>query len=135
MTDCIFCNIVAGKSPAFKLRENDEFIALFDLFPSAKGQTLVMPKKHYESDLFLIKEGAFYQRYLLATKEVVDLLKKGLGVARVVMVMEGLGVPHLHLKLYPLYEGVRLSIDGGEKADFEELGNLQMQIINAAALN
>jgi histidine triad (HIT) family protein len=135
MTDCIFCSIVAGKSPAFKIREDDEFIAFFDLFPSAKGQALVIPKKHYESDLFLIEEGAFYQRYLLATKEVVDLLKKGLGVSRVALVMEGLAVPHLHLKLYPLYEGIPFSIKEGEKADFEELGKLQMQVQNVKALN
>ncbi|MDR2415201.1 MAG: HIT domain-containing protein [Candidatus Peribacteria bacterium] len=135
MTNCIFCSIAAGTSSAFKIRENDEFIAFFDLFPSTKGQTLVIPKQHYESDLFLVEEGAFYQRYLLATKEVVDLLKKGLGVSRVAMVMEGLAVPHLHLKLYPLYEGVPLCIDGGEKADFEELGKLQMQVQNVKALN
>jgi diadenosine tetraphosphate (Ap4A) HIT family hydrolase len=94
----------------------------------------VIPKQHYASDLFLIEEEEFYQRYLLATKKVVNMLKKGLGVDRVVMMMEGLAVPHLHLKLYPLYEGIPLSIDSGEKADFEELGKLQMQLQNVDAL-
>jgi hypothetical protein len=39
----------------------------------------------------------------------VNLLKKGLGVHRVAMVMEGLGVNHLHIKLYPVFEGVEES--------------------------
>jgi histidine triad (HIT) family protein len=110
-------------------------MAFFDLFPSTKGQTLVIPKKHYESDLFLIEEKGFYEKYLQATKEVVNLLKKGLGVHRVAIVAAGLAVPHLHLRLYPLYEGVPMSIEAGEKADFEALGALQTQVVNGALLH
>ena len=103
MSDCIFCKIVEGKSPCFKIWEDDNFLAFLDIFPNTKGQTLVIPKKHYESDLFLIDDGELYKNYLLATTEVVNLLKKGLGVHRVAMVMEGMGVNHLHFKLYPLH--------------------------------
>ena len=134
MSNCIFCNITAGTSPSFKIRENEDFLAFFDIFPNTKGQTLVIPKKHYDSDLFLIEEKDFYEKYLQATQEVVNLLKKGLGVHRVAMVMEGLAVPHLHLKLYPLYEGIPMSVEAGEKADMEELGALQTQVVNGAAL-
>ncbi|MDR0607232.1 MAG: HIT domain-containing protein [Candidatus Peribacteria bacterium] len=134
MTDCIFCSIAEGKSSAFKLRENEEFLAFFDIFPNTKGQTLVVPKKHYDSDLFLIDEKGFYEQYFQAAREVVQLLKKGLNVSRVAMVMEGLAVAHLHLKLYPLYEGVPMSVEGGAQADFEVLGALQTQVVNGAAL-
>ncbi|MDR0282495.1 MAG: hypothetical protein LBI53_04245 [Candidatus Peribacteria bacterium] len=51
---------------------------------------MVIPKKHYDSDLFLIEDLKLYQEYLLATQEVTKLLKKGLGVHRVAMVMEGM---------------------------------------------
>jgi diadenosine tetraphosphate (Ap4A) HIT family hydrolase len=134
MTDCLFCNIAAGTSPAFKIREDEDFLAFFDIFPNTQGQTLVIPKKHYDSDLFLINEKGFYEKYLQATREVVNLLKKGLGVPRVAIVAEGLAVPHLHLRLYPLYPGVPLSVETGEKADFEALGALQTQVVNGAAL-
>jgi len=40
---------------------------------------------------------------MLATKKVAKILEKGLKVKRVAMVMEGMGVNHAHLKLYPLY--------------------------------
>jgi hypothetical protein len=38
--------------------------------------TLVMPKMHYDSDLFEIKDKQFYTKYLLAIQEVANILKK-----------------------------------------------------------
>jgi diadenosine tetraphosphate (Ap4A) HIT family hydrolase len=40
---------------------------------------------------------------ILATKKVAKILEKGLKVQRVAMVMEGLGVNHVHIKLYPIF--------------------------------
>ncbi|MBQ7075105.1 hypothetical protein IJM86_08990 [bacterium] len=53
-------------------------MAFLDIFPNIKGQTIVVPKKHYDSDLFLIQDGKFFKEYLLATQQVVEILKKGL---------------------------------------------------------
>lgn len=75
MTDCLFCKIVAGEIPSYKIRENDEFEAILDAFPEVKGQTLVIPKKHYDSDIFLIDETGFYERYLQAGKKTAEILK------------------------------------------------------------
>lgn len=125
MKDCPFCNIVSGDIPSYKIRENEEFEAILDICPNREGQTLVIPKKHYESDLFLIDEPGFYERYLQAGKAVVELLKKNLNVERVALVVEGLMVNHVHLRLYPLYPNTYLSIDNGEKADDEQLAKVQ----------
>ena len=73
---CIFCDIVNGKSPCFKIWKNDDFLAFFDIFPNTKGQTIVVPKKHYDSDLFTIDDGKFYKEYFLSVQEVVNLIKK-----------------------------------------------------------
>lgn len=101
-SDCLFCKIIAGEIPSHKVRENDEFYAFLDLFPNCKGQTLVIPKEHFDSDFFVIEDSAFYTRYLMAVREVAQLLKTKLGVIRVGMIMEGMGVNHLHIKLYPM---------------------------------
>ena len=77
MQDCIFCKIVAGEIPSVKIWENENFIALLDAFPACKAQTLVLPKKHYDSDIFILDTDS-YISLMLATKEVVALLKKGL---------------------------------------------------------
>lgn len=102
-TDCIFCKIITREIPSHQFWENEEFMAFLDLFPNCKGQTLVIPKKHFDSDLFVIEDSAFLSRYFAAVHEVAILLKSKLGVERVGMIMEGMGVNHLHIKLYPMW--------------------------------
>lgn len=48
MTDCVFCKIVAGEVPSYKIYEDAKYLAFLDIFPSAEGHTLVIPKKHVE---------------------------------------------------------------------------------------
>ncbi len=102
MSDCIFCKIVAEEIPSVKIWEDDEFVAILDIFPNCKWQALVLPKRHFDSDIFLM-DNELYSRYLLAVKQVVWLLKKWLWVQRVWMVMEWMWVNHAHFKLYPMH--------------------------------
>ena len=74
MLDCVFCKIVAGEIPSVKIWEDNNFVAFLDAFPACKGQTLVLPKHHYDPDIFLM-ENDMYAQLMLATKEVVLLLK------------------------------------------------------------
>lgn len=123
--DCIFCKIIAGEIPSIKIWENDQFIAFFDAFPACKGQTLVVPKKHYDSDIFII-DSAVYTALMLATKEVAALIKVWLWVEKVGMVVEWLQVPHAHVKLYPFRWGKSFVwwLTGHIMADMDELQKL-----------
>jgi histidine triad (HIT) family protein len=98
----IFEKIVAGEVPCTKIRENNEFLAILDVFPNCKGQTLVIPKKRYDSDISLMPDDV-YGRYMIAVKDVIWLLKKWLWVKRVGVIMEWMGVHHAHVKLYPIH--------------------------------
>ena len=100
--NCIFCKIVAGEIPAVKIWEDDEFIAILDVMPNTEGMTLVMAKEHYDSYAFDMPKDV-YSRLMLASRKVAKILEKGLGVQRIAMVMEGMGVDHIHIKLYPLH--------------------------------
>ena len=51
MTDCIFCKIIKGELPAFKLYEDENIISFLDIFPIHPGHALVVPKKHSQ-DIF-----------------------------------------------------------------------------------
>jgi len=102
MKNCIFCKIVRGKIDSAKIWENEEFMAILDVNPNVKGMTLVIPKKHHDSDIFTMLNKD-YQQFMLAAKEVAHLLVQSLEVKRVAMVIEGMGVNHAHLKLYPLF--------------------------------
>lgn len=100
---CIFCQIVAWEIPSIKIRENDDFLAILDIFPNTKGMTLVMPKKHYDSNILEMEDPEFFSKYMLATKQVSQLLKKWLNVNRVGLVIEWMWVNHAHIKLYPMH--------------------------------
>ena len=97
----IFEKIVAGEMPSTKIRENNEFIAILDVFPNCKWQTLVIPKARYHSDISLMTDDV-YNRYMLAVKEVIWLLKKWLWVEKIWQIIEWEWVNHAHVKLYPM---------------------------------
>lgn len=109
--DCIFCKIIEGKIPCYKVYEDEEFLAFLDIYPNTKGQTVVIPKKHFPSDAVEMSDKD-YQKFFLSIKKVAKLLEKALGVKRVSIVLEGMGVDHVHAKLYPLH---------GLKDKFEEI--------------
>jgi histidine triad (HIT) family protein len=45
---CIFCGIIEGKTPSFKIAEDEKNIAILEINPLSKGHTLIVPKKHDE---------------------------------------------------------------------------------------
>jgi histidine triad (HIT) family protein len=102
MDNCIFCKIVKGEIDSAKIWEDDEFVAILDLNPNTEGMSLVLPKHHFDSDVLSMPDDV-YLKFLQACKKVTELLKKSLKVKRVAMVMEGMGVNHAHIKLYPMY--------------------------------
>ena len=57
-TDCIFCKIVLGESPCFKLLEDENTLAIMDIFPANDGHCLVLTKEHYPT-LFDVTAEAF----------------------------------------------------------------------------
>ena len=63
---------------------------------------LLMPKKHFDSYAFDMKDKD-YKELMIAAKRVGKLLDKKLGTQRTALVMEGLGINHVHIKLYPIY--------------------------------
>jgi histidine triad (HIT) family protein len=102
MDDCIFCKIINGEIPSVKIWEDNDFIAILDGNPNVKGMSLVIPKKHFDSYIFDIDDKD-YKNIMIATKKIAKLLDIKLNVKRTAMVMEGLGVNHAHIKLYPIY--------------------------------
>jgi len=102
MADCIFCKIINGEIPSFKIWEDKDHLAILDIFPNTRGMTLVMPKKHFGSYAFDMPEKD-YAKLMIAARKVGKLLDAKLGTSRTAAVMEGMGVNHMHVKLYPMH--------------------------------
>ena len=78
MDDCIFCKIVKGDIPSYKVYEDEYCFAFLDVQPISRYHTLVVPKKHYEN-LYDVPEDV-YQQVMKATKNVVDMYRDKLGI-------------------------------------------------------
>jgi histidine triad (HIT) family protein len=102
MDGCVFCKIISNQIPCFKIWENENYLAFLDIDPSVRGMTIIVPKEHQDSYIYNLSDEQI-ACVVQAGKQVAKLLEKKLAVTRVVTVIEGLQVPHLHLKLYPYY--------------------------------
>ncbi len=100
---CIFCQIAQGQTQFFKVWEDSQHLAFLSIFPNTPGVTVVIPKVHCDSYLREISP-AVYHPLMDAAIQVASLLDQGFSdVIRTAFVFEGLGVNHLHVKLFPLH--------------------------------
>ncbi len=96
----IFSKIVKGEIPAYKVAENDKFLAFLDIFPLAKGHTLVIPKQ--EIDYIFDIEDELLGEYMVFAKKVAKAIEKVIPCERVGVAVVGLEVPHAHIHLIPI---------------------------------
>ncbi len=104
MEHCIFCRIVRGEAPCFKIFENDVVLAFGDINPISEGHTLVIPKRHAEN-LWEIP-GEDLSAVHLASQKVAHAIRKALKPSGIAVVqLNGVGanqvVMHYHIHLMP----------------------------------
>jgi len=131
--ECIFCKIVHGVIPSVKIWEDEEHIAILDIKPTTEGMTLVIPKKHFDSNIFDMPR-LEYKNYLLAAKKAAKFLERGLRADRVFLVSEGLDINHAHIKLYPYFNNdskfKNLGIKSGNETSSEDLDKVAKKILS-----
>ena len=108
MGDCIFCKIVKGDIPCFKVYEDARVLAFEDVNPISDGHTLIIPKAHAENIWEISDEDL--TAIHLASKKVADAINEVLNPAGVaVLQLNGRGVNqvvmHYHLHLIPRVSG------------------------------
>tara|TARA_Y100000034_G_scaffold105645_1_gene133120 strand:- start:1262 stop:1675 length:414 start_codon:yes stop_codon:yes gene_type:complete len=108
MDECIFCKIVNGELPSFKVYEDEDIFAFLDLRPVHPGHTLIIPKKH--SVTVLDTDEEVLKKLMVATKKIAkavyeSLEIKGFNITFCQFEVGGQTVPHLHAHIIPRYEG------------------------------
>ncbi|WP_310991425.1 HIT family protein [Aequorivita marina] len=98
----IFTKIIEGEIPAYKVAEDDNFIAFLDINPNSKGHTLCVPKK--EIDKVFDMGEHLYLQLMQFSRKVAHAIEKTVPCKRVGMAVVGLEVPHVHVHLIPLNE-------------------------------
>jgi histidine triad (HIT) family protein len=110
---CIFCQIIQGEIPSYRVYEDAESIAFLDINPTSPGHVLVMPKAHFVNleDVSEVDLAATMQ----AVKKVGQSLKTNLGVLGYNVYenndpVAGQLVPHLHFHVIPRRENDGLQL-------------------------
>jgi len=102
--DCIFCKIVAGEIPCFKLYEDAETLAFMDINPVHDGHCLVIPKAH-SANVFEIMPEDFAAAARATTKaaKAVNAALQSDGINLIQANGEGAGqsVQHFHIHVLP----------------------------------
>ena len=97
MDNCIFCKIVKGDIPCFKIHEDDNYLAFLDISSLVEGHTLVIPKKHYRYFWEIDDVGEYYE----FVSKVCNHYSKNLGFKYIDTFTLGRMVPHSHVHLIP----------------------------------
>lgn len=104
--DCIFCKIVDGEIPSYKVYEDEFVLAFLDITQGTKGHTLVIPKKHVKNVYELDQETA--QQVFAVVPKIANALKKAFNPIGLNIVNNNdqplQSVFHFHIHLIPRYE-------------------------------
>ncbi|MFH2085442.1 MAG: HIT domain-containing protein [bacterium] len=116
MSDCIFCKIVAGEMPSYKIYEDEKYLAFLDIMPWTEGHTLVIPKKHVEWVWNAENLGEYFEvvgKIARHHREITrDVVRSNI---------DGWQVPHAHIHLKP----TKNNTFTGEKKSHEEMIMIQ----------
>lgn len=122
----IFTKIINGEIPAYKVAEDDNYLAFLDVNPNAKGHTLCIPKQ--EIDKIFDMEEEHYLGLMKFSRKVAKALEKTVPCKRVGVAVIGLEVPHTHVHLIPLNEMDEMRFVNKVKLEKEEFEALAKAI-------
>ncbi len=96
----IFTKIINGEIPSYKVAEDENYYAFLDIFPIAKGHTLVIPKN--ETDYIFDIDDEEYKGLFLFAKKVGKAVETIIDCERIGLTVLGLEVPHAHIHVVPI---------------------------------
>jgi len=130
--NCIFCKIIAGEIPCFKLHEDDDTLAFMDINPASEGHALVIPKAH-AADVHAVSQEAIAATVVTAQK-VAGAIEKTLHPEGINLVQcngpaAAQSVMHFHMHVLPRSHGDELKLNWGlNPGDMDAIGALAERI-------
>ncbi|RIJ34230.1 HIT family protein [Pontibacter oryzae] len=129
MEASIFTKIVNGEIPAYKIAEDDRFLAFLDVFPTTKGHTLVIPKQ--QVDYIFDLDDDLYMGLMAFAKKVAPAIEKSIPCKRIGVAVVGIEVPHAHVHLIPLNSMQDMNFANKQKFSKEEFEEIAAKIREA----
>ena len=107
---CVFCEIVAGRSPASFVHQDDEVVAFVDIRPVNSGQLVVAPRRHAELLTELpsttwARVAEVAQMLAAAARRVPDVRCEAVNLIVADGIAAGQEVLHAHMLVIPRFDG------------------------------
>lgn len=125
MADSIFTKIIKGEIPCHKIYEDENILAFLDIHPAQPGMTLVVTKRQAAD--FTDLSDSELTSLMIAVKKVALRMKRVFpDKKRIGVQIEGLEVPHVHVKLLPINTGAEFHAkqDTDLEPDHEALADM-----------
>jgi histidine triad (HIT) family protein len=124
--DCIFCKIIDGEIPSYRIYEDKIVIVILDIKPNADGHMLIIPKNHFDNIIDIDLDTLNHINVI--AKQMYRLLKEKLNVDGLTICINndhGQDIKHFHMHLTPRYskDNVKI-IYPNEKKDLKEIFNM-----------
>ena len=133
--DCIFCKIVAGEIPCFKLYEDDDTLSFMDINPANEGHALVVSKEHWrnvhEIPDSLISAVSVTAKKIAGAVEA-QLFPDGINLVQCNGPGAAQSIDHFHMHVLPRKSGDDLKLNWGLVAgDMEQIKDQATKIASA----
>ena len=126
----IFSKIIQGELPAYKIKEDEHFLAFLDVYPLVKGHVLVVPK--IEVNKLFNLDDDYLSKILLFAKPIAKAIEKVFDCNRCGVCVIGIEVPHAHVHLMPINNANDINFTRGKLSLREdELKEIQEKIVGA----
>ncbi len=117
--NCIFCKIIAGEVPAYKVYEDNDFLAFLDINPMSPGHTQVIPKEHHR----WVWDAPNAGKYFEIVRKIALAQQKTFNTEQIHLKIDGTDVHHAHIWVFPDLKAL------GNKMDFEKNGKMIRKFI------
>ena len=97
MENCIFCKIVKGEIPSYKVYEDEDFLAFLDINPTSPGHVQVIPKKHFRWVWDVSNIGEYFE----VVRKIAKAQQKAFDTEWILSKIVGDEVEHAHIWVYP----------------------------------
>ena len=127
MDNCVFCKIIQGDIPSATVYEDNDFKAILDVGPAARGHVIILTKKHYAN--LMEADDAVLSGIMIVAKKIATALKKtyqcdGINILQNNGEASGQTVFHLHVHVIPRFkeDDIRIGWTPGDMpSDLDEI--------------
>ena len=123
---CIFCAIIAGQAPGYRVWEDAAHVAFLDTRPITAGHVLLVTRAHVPWVDELAPEA--HAALFAAARLLAPRVAAAFGAAHAGLAVEGYGVPHVHVHLVPVWRAGDLDPCRQRRAGTEELADAQARL-------